>query len=133
MSETTLSGSLPCLASLAGVGVATVTLRAAYLTWRPEPGNGIGRGTPTLAALASGTCFLTANSRKTAVASFTSRTVHTTRIDMEVQGRPNLLDCLRADHFTLEISGVNRRRLTRPLAFSAGLEFDVQMIQGATA
>jgi hypothetical protein len=38
-----------------------------------------------------------------------------------------LLEYLRSDWFTLEISGTNRRRLTRPLGFSAVLEFDLQM------
>ncbi|RYU79406.1 hypothetical protein [Hymenobacter persicinus] len=131
--EAILPNTLPCLTSLTGPGVTAVTLRAARLTWQPEPGHAIGRGTSTLAALESGTCFLTANSRKIAVASFTNRTVHATHIEMEVQGRPNLLDYLRTDWFTLEISGTNRRRLSQPLAFSAVLEFDVQLSRTAQA
>jgi hypothetical protein len=133
VSEMTLPCTLPCLTALTGRGVVAVTLRAAHLAWQPAPNQGIGRGTPTLAALESGTCFLTANRRKIAVASFTNRTVHATRIDMEVQGRPNLLDYLRTEWFTLEVSGANRRCLTRPLAFNAVLEFDVQLSRGAQA
>jgi|GEM_PF-6379533 len=125
--ETTLPNTLPCLTALTGPGVAAVTLRAVHLAWQPDPEHPIGRGTSTLAALESGTCFLTAKSRKIAVASFTDRSVHTTHVEMEVQAHPNLLEYLRTDWFTLEISGTNRRRLTRPLAFSAVLEFDVRL------
>ncbi|GAA3955418.1 hypothetical protein [Hymenobacter algoricola] len=131
--EAMLPNTLPCLATLTGPGVTAVTLRAAHLAWQPVPDHPIGRGTATLAALESGTCFLTAGSRKVAVASFSNRAIHATRIDMEVQSRANLLEYLRTDWFTLEISGTNHRRLTRPLAFNAVLEFDVQLSRGAQA
>ena len=131
--EVTLPGTLPCLASLTRPGVVAVILRSVCLEWHPETSQTIGRGTSTLAALESGNCFLTANGRKVPIASFSGRHVHPTRIVMEAQGHPNLLEYLRADSFTLEISGTNRRRLSRPLAFSAVLEFDVQMAPGAHA
>ncbi|TGE29512.1 hypothetical protein [Hymenobacter metallicola] len=131
--EATLPSTLPCLSSLTRPGVIAVILRSVRLEWHPEPNQGIGRGTPTLAALESGNCFLTANGRKVSIAAFASRHVHPTSIVMEAQGHPNLLEYLRADYFTLEISGTNRRRLTRPLAFSAVLEFDVQLAPGAHA
>ncbi|SHM22948.1 hypothetical protein [Hymenobacter psychrotolerans] len=125
--ETTLPGTLPCLAALTRPGVVAVTLREAYLAWQPDPEHPIGRGSSTLAVLASGNCFLTANSRKIHIAAFSERNVHSTHVIMEMQGRPNLLEYLRSDWFTLEISGTNRRRLTKPLAFSAVLEFDLQL------
>ncbi|MCB2377831.1 hypothetical protein LGH70_09580 [Hymenobacter sp. BT635] len=131
--ETTLPNTLPCLSSLTRPGVVAVILRSVRLEWHPETNQAIGRGTPTLAALESGSCFLTANGRKVSIASFSSRNVHPTRIVMEPQGEPNLLEYLRADSFTLEISGTNRRRLTRSLAFSAVLEFDVKLAPGAHA
>lgn len=124
--ETTLPGSLPCLAALTHPSVTAVTLREACLTWNQPQGQAIGRGTPTLGALESGSCFLTANSRKVPIAMFGPRDVHATRIDMELQGQPNLLEFLRSEWFTLEISGTNRRRLTRPLAFQVNLQFEVQ-------
>lgn len=123
--ETTIPCSLPCLASLTEPGLSVVTLRSVQLEWQPDPDHPIGRGTSTLAALESGSCFLSANSRKIAVATFSSRNVHPTRVNMELHGHPNLLDYLRNEFFTLEISGTNRRRLTRPLAFKAVLEFDL--------
>ena len=125
--EKTLPGTLPCLGALTRPGVIAVTLREAHLAWQPDPEHPIGRGTSTLAALESGSCFLTANSRKIAIASFSERNVHPTHVTMEMLGRPNLLEYLRSDWFTLEISGTNRRRLTRPLGFSALLEFDLQL------
>lgn len=131
--ETVLPSSLPCLSSLTRPGVVAVILRSVRLEWHPDTKQAIGRGTPTLAALESGNCFLTANGRKVSIASFGSRHVHPTRIVMEAQGHPNLLEYLRADFFTLEISGTNRRRLTRPLGFGAILEFDIQMAPGAQA
>ncbi|UOQ74754.1 hypothetical protein [Hymenobacter cellulosilyticus] len=131
--EITLPNTLPCLSSLTRPGVLAVLLRSIRLEWHPETSQNIGRGTSTLAALESGSCFLTAGGRKVSIASFTSRHVHPTRIVMEPQGHPNLLEYLRSESFTLEISGTNRRRLTRPLAFSAVLEFDVQLAPGAHA
>lgn len=131
--EATLPNSLPCLASLTRPGVVAVWLREARLEWSPDPEHPIGRGTPTLGALDSGSCFLTAHNRKISVASFTTRQVHTTHISMELQGQPNLLEFLRADWFTLEVSGTNRRRLTRPLQFSAVLSFEVQLAPEAQA
>ncbi|WBO85265.1 hypothetical protein [Hymenobacter yonginensis] len=125
--EVTLPGTLACLAALTRPGITAVTLRQAHLEWQPDPAHPIGRGTSTLAALESGSCFLTANTRKIPIASFSAADVHPTRVNMELQGRPNLLEYLRSDWFTLEISGTNRRRLTRPLGFSAVLEFDLQM------
>ncbi|MBX0290562.1 hypothetical protein K3G63_08945 [Hymenobacter sp. HSC-4F20] len=131
--ETTLPGTLPCLASLTHPGVTTVTLREACLTWSQPPGQAIGRGTPTLGALESGSCFLTANGRKVPIATFSPENIHSSRIEMELQGQPNLLEFLRAEWFTLEISGTNRRRLTRPLAFQTSLQFEVRLAPAITA
>ncbi|RSK33852.1 hypothetical protein [Hymenobacter metallilatus] len=131
--ETTLPGSLPCLASLTHPGVTAVTLRQASLSWAPDPEHGIGRGTPTLGALESGSCFLTANSRKVPIATFGPRNVQPTHIEMEMLGQPNLLEFLRSEWFTLEISGTNRRRLNRPLAFTANLQFEVRMLASVLA
>jgi hypothetical protein len=131
--ETTLPGSLPCLASLTHPGVTAVTLQEACLDWVPDPEQAIGRGTPTLGALESGSCFLTANSRKVPIATFSPRNVHPTHIEMELLGQPNLLEFLRSEWFTLEISGINRRRLNRPLAFTANLQFEVRMQSSAAA
>ncbi|GGG35194.1 hypothetical protein [Hymenobacter glacieicola] len=125
--ETTLPGTLPCLAALTHPGILAVTLREACLIWHQPPGQAIGRGTPTLGALESGSCFLTANSRKVPIATFGPRQIQSTHIDMELQGQPNLLEFLRSDWFTLEISGTNRRRLTRPLTFQVNLQFEVRM------
>lgn len=126
--ETTLPGSLPCLASLTHPGVTAVTLHSAELEWAVDPDHAIGRGTPTLGALESGNCFLTANSRKIPIAAFGPRNVQPTHIEMELLGQPNLLEFLRSEWFTLEISGTNRRRLNRPLAFRANLHFEVRML-----
>jgi len=126
LSETTLLGSLPCLAVLDKGDVTVVTLRMGYLECQ-LPQSQDGRRTSSLANLASGSCFLSANNRKVAIASFTNHELEPTRINMEVSHRPNLLDYLRTDSFTLEISGINRRRLTRPLAIQAVLEFAVEM------
>ncbi|MET4107114.1 hypothetical protein [Hymenobacter sp. UYP22] len=131
--ETTLPSSLPCLASLTHPGVTAVTLRAATLDWTPDPEHGIGRGTPTLGALESGSCFLTANSRKIPIATFCQRNIQPTHIEMELLGQPNLLEFLRSEWFTLEISGTNRRRLNRPLAFAANLQFEVRMLGSMAA
>ncbi|TGD82659.1 hypothetical protein [Hymenobacter wooponensis] len=131
--ETTIPSSLPCLAAITRSNVTAVKLRDARLTWSPEPDHPIGRGTPTLGALESGSCFLMANNRKVLIASFSPRAVHPTHVEMEKQGQLNLLDFLRADTFTLEVSGTNRRRLARPLNFSVVLSFEVQVAPGASA
>lgn len=131
--ETTLPSTLPCLATLTHPSVTAVVLREATLDWVPEPDHAIGRGTPTLGALESGSCFLTANSRKIPIATFSSRNVHPTHIEMELLGQSNLLEFLRAEWFTLEISGTNRRRLSRPLAFTANLQFEVRMQSSVAA
>lgn len=124
--EATLPGTLPCLTELTRPGITAVWLREARLEWSSDPNYPIGRGTPTLGALDTGSCFLTANNQKVPVAAFSSRQIHTTHIGMELLGQPNLLEFLRADWFTLEVSGTNRRRLTRPLAFTAILSFEVE-------
>lgn len=131
--EATISSSLPCLAAITSANVTAVRLRDARLTWAPEPGQAIGRGTPTLGALESGSCFLMANNRKVLIASFSPRMVFPTHVDMEKQGQLNLLEFLRADTFTLEVSGTNRRRLARPLHFSVVLSFEVQLAAAAAA
>ncbi|SNC66874.1 hypothetical protein SAMN06265337_1758 [Hymenobacter gelipurpurascens] len=131
--EATLSSSLPCLAAITASNVMAVRLREAQLTWNPDPDHAIGRGTPTLGALESGSCFLMANSRKVPIASFSPRNVHPTHVDMELQGQLNLLEFLRADNFTVEVSGTNRRRLTRPLTFSVVLSFEIQQTPKAHA
>jgi hypothetical protein len=74
-----------------------------------------------------------ANNRKVLIASFSPRMVFPTHVDMEKQGQLNLLEFLRADTFTLEVSGTNRRRLARPLHFSVVLSFEVQLAAAAAA
>ncbi|GGF18745.1 hypothetical protein [Hymenobacter cavernae] len=123
LSETTLSGSLPCLATLDQPDITAVTLRAGYLECQGGDSQDSRRHMPDLASLATGNCFLTANNHKVAIATFVNAEPRATRIAMEVTSRLNLLDYLRAEDFTLEISGTNRRRLTRPLAIHAVLEF----------
>jgi hypothetical protein len=125
--EATISSSLPCLTAVTAPNVVAVQLREAQLKWNPDPDHAIGRGTPTLGALESGSCFLMANSRKVPIASFSPRNVHPTHVDMELQSQLNLLEFLRADTFTIEVSGTNRRRLTRPLSFSVVLSFEIQL------
>ena len=125
--ETTLPGTLPCLAALTHPSVSAVVLRQATLSWVPEPEQTIGRGTPTLGALERGNCFLTANSRKVPIATFTPAEVRSSKVEMTLLGEPNLLEFLRSDWFTLEISGTNRRRLNRSLVFQARLQFEVRM------
>ena len=102
-------------------------LRQATLSWVADGEQGIGRGTPTLGALERGNCFLTANSRKVPIATFGPANVQPARVDMELLGQPNLLEFLRSEWFTLEISGTNRRRLNRSLEFRVDLQFEVQM------
>ncbi|TGE08218.1 hypothetical protein [Hymenobacter fodinae] len=131
--ETTLPSSLPCLSAIRHANVTAVRLRDARLVWTPDSEHPIGRGTPTLGALESGSCFLMANNRKVLIASFSPRLVHPTHVEMEKQEQLNLLEFLRADTFTLEVSGTNRRRLTRPLNFSVLLSFEVQVAPGASA
>ncbi|WP_303310887.1 hypothetical protein [Hymenobacter sp. BT730] len=133
LSEVQLPGSLACLESLTRPEVVAVMLRKASMEWHPEEGQTTSRGTPTLAALETGNCFLTANNHKIHIASFTNHSANPNRITMELLGRPNLLEYLRAEWFTLEISGTNRRRLVRPLGFSVRLEFDVVTQQAIAA
>ncbi|MBT9393878.1 hypothetical protein KLP40_11955 [Hymenobacter sp. NST-14] len=130
--EATLPGSLPCLATLTHPAVQAVLLRQATLSWVPEADQAIGRGTPTLGALERGNCFLTANSRKVPIATFGPAHIKPAQINMELLGQPNLLEYLRAESFMLEISGTNRRRLSRSLDFRVNLQFEVQMA-GAVA
>ncbi|OUJ72438.1 hypothetical protein BXP70_17895 [Hymenobacter crusticola] len=126
LSETTLPGSLPCLAVLEQPGITIVTLRTGYLEC-VLPHNKEGRRpTSSLANLATGNCFLSANNRKVAIAAFSNQELEPERILLEVSHRPNLLDYLRTESFTLEISGAHRRRLTRPLSVQVMLEFTVE-------
>ena len=127
LSETILSGSLPCLATLDQPDVTTVTLRAGYLECQGTDGQGSRRNMPDLANLETGNCFLTANNHKVAIAAFVNNELQATRVVLEVTSCLNLLDYLRSEDFTLEISGTNRRRLTRPLAIQAVLEFTVDV------
>ncbi|UYZ60914.1 hypothetical protein [Hymenobacter latericus] len=126
VSEVTLPSNLDCLAALTSPNVVAVSLRTASLELLPEaPCTGPHRG-PTLNALSSGHCFVTAHDRKAHIASFGERQVRPDRIDMQVQGHINLLEYLRADWFTVEVSGTHRRRLSRPLPLRLQLTFDVQ-------
>ena len=133
--ESTMPGNLPCLAALTQPAVTAVVLRRATLSWAPDPGVSIGQGSASLKALARGNCFLTANNQKIPIASFGLANVKSAQIEMDLLGQPNLLEFLRAEFFTLEISGTNRRRLNRPLAVQINLQFDVRMAEpvGATA
>ncbi|WP_324671609.1 hypothetical protein [Hymenobacter sp. GOD-10R] len=126
LSETTLPGSLPCLTVLDQHDVTVVTLRSGYLECLLSKNKEGRRGVSSLANLATGNCFLSANNRKVSIASFTNHELEPTRIAMDVPHWPNLLDYLRTDSFTLEISGINRRRLTKPLSIQAVLEFAVE-------
>ncbi|WP_400191704.1 hypothetical protein [Hymenobacter sp. B81] len=134
LAEATLPNSLACLTALTRPGVQGVTLRAARLELLPEaPCTAPQPHSPTLTALESGSCFVSALHGKIEVAAFTAADVHPGYIDLRVLGRPNLLDYLRADWFTVELSGTHRRRLTRPLPLRMQLELEVQEQVGALA
>lgn len=126
--ETTLSGDLDCLAPLTQPGVVALYLRAARLELppaaRPDAPPHHGH---TLTALSSGNCFVTTQSQKALIAVFDEEDIQPDHIEMEVQSRVNLLDYLRADWFTLELSGTHRRRFNRPLPIRLHLEFETQL------
>ncbi|RAK66093.1 hypothetical protein [Hymenobacter edaphi] len=126
--EATLPGNLECLGPLTQPGVVALYLRAARLELLP-PAHPSGRAhhRSALAALSSGNCFITTQSRKALLAVFDEEDIQPDHIQMEVQGRVNLLDYLRADWFTLELSGTHRRRFNRPLPLRLQLEFETQM------
>jgi len=126
LAETTLPSSLPCLAVLNQPGITAVTLRAGCLECVLPRSKDGRRSTSSLANLATGNCFLSANNRKVAIASFSNQELEPGRMNLEVMHRPNLLDYLRAENFTLEISGAHRRRLTRSLSVQTVLEFIVE-------
>ncbi|AYA36977.1 hypothetical protein D3Y59_07855 [Hymenobacter oligotrophus] len=131
VSEVTLPSNLDCLAALTSPGVTAVSLRTASLELLPEaPCTGPRRG-PSLNAFASGQCFVTAHDRKAQIATFGERQVHATGIEMQVQRHVNLLEYLRSDWFTVEVSGTLRRRLTQPLPLRLQLTFDVQVTEQA--
>lgn len=136
LTEVTLSKSLPCLRGLARPGIPGVWLRRAQLEWHALDGHSTGRGGPTLAALESGNCFLMANDQKVPIATFSNASRSATNVAMDLLPPTNLLEFLRAEHFTLEISGANRRHLTQPLPLRLKLEFDTQapiLVQDARA
>lgn len=122
--EATLSGSLECLRPLTQPGVTALYLRAAYL----EPvllADGQRHG-PALTVLSSGNCFITTQQRKALIAGFDQANIRPNGIELDVASRVNLLDYLRADWFTLELSGTHRRRFSRPLPLHLQLEFETQ-------
>ncbi|GAB2953985.1 hypothetical protein GCM10027048_19090 [Hymenobacter coalescens] len=122
--EATLSSNLECLVSLTKPGVESLTLRAARLELIPDPVAGGTAHGPTLMALATGNCFVTAQSSKVLIASFDEPHVTPAVIHMDVRSHVNLLDYLRAEWFTLELSGTHRRRMSRSLALRLQLEFE---------
>lgn len=123
--EATLPGSLECLQPLTQPGVASLYLRSARL----EPVQSVDgqRHGPALTALSSGNCFITTQQRKALIAVFDPEDIQPDRIELEVASRVNLLDYLRADWFTLELSGTHRRRFSRPLPLRLQLEFETQL------
>ncbi|MCC3158185.1 hypothetical protein LJ737_13130 [Hymenobacter sp. 15J16-1T3B] len=125
--EATLPGNLECLGPLTQPNVTALYLRAARLELLPvlRP-DGRPQHGPSLAALATGNCFISTQSHKTLLAGFGEDDIRPDRIDMVVQGRVNLLDYLRTDWFTLELSGTHRRRFSRPLPLRLQLEFETQ-------
>lgn len=123
--ETTLPGSLECLRPLTQPGVTALYMRAAYLEAVPTA-DGKRHG-PALTALSSGNCFITTQQRKALIAVFDEDNIQPDRIELEVASRVNLLDYLRADWFTLELSGTHRRRFNRPLPLRLQLEFETQL------
>ncbi len=124
--EAVVPGSLPCLAVLTHPAITAVVLRQATLTRIQNPNPVAGRGSASLRSLEKGNCFLTANSRKVPIASFGPTNVQPSQIEMELLGQPNLLEFLRAEFFTLEISGTNWRRLSRSLALQVSLQFEIR-------
>ena len=126
LSEITLSKTLPCLRRLAHPGTTGVWLRSAHLECSP-PSPNAGRNASSLAVLESGSCFLMADDQKIPIATFLNEDENPAHVAMDLLQPVNLLDFLLAETFTVEISGVNRRRLTHPLALSLALEFDTQL------
>ena len=126
LSEVTLSRTLPCLRRLAQPGTAGVWLRRAHLECS-RPASAAGRNVPSLAVLESGSCFLTADDQKIPIATFVNEDANPAHVAMDLLQPTNLLDFLLAETFTVEISGVNRRRLAHPLALSLALEFNTQL------
>ena len=126
LSEVTLSKTLPCLRRLAHPGTTGVWLRGAHLEC-PAPAPNAGRNVPSLAVLESGSCFLMADDQKIPIATFVNEDANPAHVTMSLLPPTNLLDFLSAETFTVEISGVNRHRLARPLALSLTLEFDTQL------
>lgn len=119
---------LPGLPALARPDVVAATLRAACLTWEPDPSQPPGQDGCSLTALEDGHCFLAADANKIPIAAFSRRNIQPTYVAMEQQGQPNLLEYLRAEWFTLEISGTNHQYLTHSLTFKAELEFEVELL-----
>ncbi|KAA9339101.1 hypothetical protein F0P96_00240 [Hymenobacter busanensis] len=133
LAEATLPCSLPCLDALTRATVIGVKLLGVRLELMEDAPCTSARQHPTLTVLESGNCFVTAFDRKIQVASFGAQHVHPRHIDMEVLHRGNLLEFLRADWFTVELSGTHRRRLTKALPLSMQLEFEVHETTTATA
>ena len=126
LSEVTLAKTLPCLRRLAQPGTTGVWLRGAHLEC-PRPTPNAGRSVSSLAVLESGSCFLMADDQKIPIATFVNEDADPAHVVMDLLQPTNLLDFLLAETFTVEISGVNRRRLAHPLALSLALEFDTQL------
>jgi hypothetical protein len=124
--EATLPGNMECLTSLTQPNLNALTLQAARVELLPGVVNRRLHHGPTLTALSSGNCFLTSHNRKALIASFSEDEVQPEVIHMQVQNRLNLLDYLRTDWFTVELSGTHRRRLNQPLAARLQLEFETR-------
>ncbi|OWP63004.1 hypothetical protein CDA63_11530 [Hymenobacter amundsenii] len=124
--EAVVPGSSSCLAAVTHPAVTSVVLRQATLTRIRNPKLAVGQGSASLRFLEKGNCFLTANSQKVPIASFGPTNVQLSQIEMELLGQPNLLEFLRAEFFTLEISGTNWRRLSCSLTLQVNLQFEVR-------
>ncbi|OON67284.1 hypothetical protein [Hymenobacter sp. CRA2] len=132
LAEVNLPGNLSCLAPLTEPNVVALTLRAARLELLPDESEGSGKMS-NLKALGSGQCFLTTQNRKVLVAAFAEAHVQPHVVHMTVENQVNLLEYLRTDWFTLELSGTHRCRLTRALPLRLELEFDMQRLGAAAA
>jgi len=125
LTEVTLPNTLPCLRRLIQPNTTGVWLLSAYLECL-LPSDGAGKNASSLAVLENGSCFLMADDQKIPIATFSNAEMNSTHIDMQLLQPTNLLDFLLAETFTVEISGVNRRHLTHPLALSLALQFGTQ-------
>lgn len=120
--ETTLPGQPPGLEPLTQPDLTGLYLRRARLL----PLASGAAGSCPLSYLVSGQCFFTTASHKELVASFTPSQVQAGGVELNVQSGLNLLEYLRAERFTVELSGTLRRRFLRPLPLRLHLELEAR-------